>query len=214
MLNSTMGRPKNSGIKTPGQTAMRLTGVAIDLFSRRGFKGTSIRDIAKETGLTTSAIYHNFGTKAGLLAAIEDETIEPMMQLIRNAYAMDLPAVDRLALLMKTHLTYIATNRNKCRIFFLNEDTLPRGKRDLNRKRQKEIFFMYRSEIERVTRSTGRRQDPTIAAFAVLGSIMWLLTWYSSDGQFSMEEVVNGIVEQVLQGISGTDLGSGQDSDA
>jgi TetR/AcrR family transcriptional regulator, cholesterol catabolism regulator len=198
-----MGRPKNSTSETSGQTSERLIEVAIDLFSRKGFKGTSIRDIAKKVGLTTSAIYHNFGTKGGLLAAIEERTIEPMMEGLRSVYAMELPSIDRLALLMKVHLTYIGTHKKEGMIFFLHEEAIPVGKRNLHKKRQKEVFFMYRAEIERVMTSTGKKGDPVIATFAILGSVMWLLAWYTPDGRLSLEEIVNQIVEQTLRGIVG-----------
>jgi AcrR family transcriptional regulator len=197
-----MGRPKNSTSETSGRTAQRLIEVAIDLFSSRGFKGTSIRDIAKEVGLTTSAIYHNFGTKAGLLAAIEEQTIEPMMQELRSVYALELSTIDRLALLMKTHLTYIGTHTRECTIFFLREDSYPSSKKSLNKKRQKEVFFMYRAEIERLMASTGGKGDSIVAAFTALGSVMWFLTWYAPNGRLSLEEIVNHIVEQTLHGIA------------
>jgi TetR/AcrR family transcriptional regulator, cholesterol catabolism regulator len=202
-LRDEMGRPRNSTLETSGPTAKRLVDAAIELFSSKGFKGTSIRDIAKETGLTTSAIYHNFGTKGGLLAAIEEQTIEPMMKELRSVYAVELPPADRLALLVRTHLTYIATHKKESRIFFLSEETLPVSKRDLNKKRQREIFFMYRAEIDRVLAAAGKQANPIIATFAILGSMMWLLTWYRPDGRFALEEVVDGIVEQVLHGCLG-----------
>ena len=38
--------------------------------SDRGYAATSISDICRETGLPTSAIYHHFGSKAGVLSAV------------------------------------------------------------------------------------------------------------------------------------------------
>ena len=39
--------------------------VAIKLFSAKGFKGTSIRDIAQAMNMSISNIYHYFGNKEG-----------------------------------------------------------------------------------------------------------------------------------------------------
>jgi TetR/AcrR family transcriptional regulator, cholesterol catabolism regulator len=198
-----MARPRKNASDSVATSADRLIEVSTDLFSRKGFKGTSIRDIARETGLTTSAIYHNFGTKGGLLATIEEQTIEPMIQELRRVYSLELSPVDHLVLLLKTHLTYVGTHTKESKIFFLREGTLPSHARDLDKKRQREIFFMYRADIERVLASTGRRKDSVVATFSTLGSVMWLLTWYRPDGRLSLEEVVNHIIEHVLHGIVG-----------
>ena len=48
----------------------RIIDVAVDLFSKRGFKGTSIRDIASAAEISIPNIYHYFGNKEGLLLAI------------------------------------------------------------------------------------------------------------------------------------------------
>jgi TetR/AcrR family transcriptional regulator, cholesterol catabolism regulator len=198
-----MGRPKNSGSETSGRTAKKLIEVAIDLFSSKGFKGTSIRDIARETGLTTSAIYHNFGTKGGLLAAIGTQTIEPLLQELRRVYALDLPPVDRFKLLLRTHLTFIGTHRKESKIFFVGGETLPLGERDLDKRRQREIFFMYRAEIARLMSSMGRKGNAAVATFCTFGTMMWFLTWYRPEGRFSMEDVINDIIEYILHGILG-----------
>jgi TetR/AcrR family transcriptional regulator len=47
------------------QTAMRL-------FSRRGFAGTTTREIASRAGVTEAVIFQHFATKEGLYAAIID----------------------------------------------------------------------------------------------------------------------------------------------
>jgi AcrR family transcriptional regulator len=51
-------------------TRTRLIDVAIDLFTRHGFAGTSLQMIADELGFTKAAIYHHFRTREQLLAAI------------------------------------------------------------------------------------------------------------------------------------------------
>lgn len=43
---------------------------ALKLFGQRGYADTSIEDIAKDCGLTITPIYHYFGNKKALLAAV------------------------------------------------------------------------------------------------------------------------------------------------
>jgi AcrR family transcriptional regulator len=190
------------------ETAKKLIEVAIDLFSRKGFKGTSIRDIASEMGMTSSNIYHYFGTKEGLLRAIERQTLEPIIKEFRHIASLDKAPLERFAMLVKAHLSYLDAHRKESLIFStLNEETFPtdRNEKDLNKKFQTETFFIYRSEIERLLSSTGKQGNSTVAAFSTLGSVIWFLRWYRPQGENTFDEVANSIIKYILYGIIGED---------
>jgi AcrR family transcriptional regulator len=53
-------------------TKERLFETALNLFSEKGFKATSIRDITRETGVTVSSFYNHFKSKDELLQAVYD----------------------------------------------------------------------------------------------------------------------------------------------
>jgi AcrR family transcriptional regulator len=48
---------------TTPSTRERIVEVAIDLFDRQGYGGTSLRHIAEQLGITKAAVYHHFHTK-------------------------------------------------------------------------------------------------------------------------------------------------------
>src|SRR3954470_23716135 len=52
-----------------GATAAVLDAAA-DLFDRRGFAAVSIADLTAATGVSNGSIYHHFGAKDGVLAAL------------------------------------------------------------------------------------------------------------------------------------------------
>jgi AcrR family transcriptional regulator len=59
-------------------TRKRLLDVAVALFIRNGFAGTSLQMIADELGFTKAAIYYHFRTRDELLVAV----MEPMLHHI------------------------------------------------------------------------------------------------------------------------------------
>src|SRR5580692_11165629 len=75
---------------TPTRMAARMTGndrrnqlieVAIDLFSRKGFGGTTTKEIAAAAGVTEAIVFRHFATKKDLYTAIlefrlKDEKVE------------------------------------------------------------------------------------------------------------------------------------------
>jgi len=57
-------------------TRAELIRVASDLFSERGYAGAALDDIARKAGLTKGAVYHHFGDKRELFAAVVPKVFE------------------------------------------------------------------------------------------------------------------------------------------
>jgi AcrR family transcriptional regulator len=55
---------------TKADTRERILDVALDLFTRQGFDGTSLRQIAESLGLTKAALYYHFESKDDILLAL------------------------------------------------------------------------------------------------------------------------------------------------
>jgi AcrR family transcriptional regulator len=53
-------------------TKERIFDAAIDLFSRKGFEGVSVREIARNVGIKESSLYNHFRNKDDILAKIFD----------------------------------------------------------------------------------------------------------------------------------------------
>lgn len=65
-----MARPKKSEGR---ETRREILDAALDLFSQKGFYGTSTRDIARRVGVRESALYHHFPSKAAILQGLLEE---------------------------------------------------------------------------------------------------------------------------------------------
>jgi AcrR family transcriptional regulator len=82
-----MGRPKNAEGRDTRQQIMEA---ALDVFSAKGFFGSSLKDIARVVGVRDSAIYHYFPSKEALFDAILAERVE---QRERHAALVDERAI-------------------------------------------------------------------------------------------------------------------------
>src|ERR1700722_4656225 len=57
-----------------GDRRRQLLEIAIDLFAKKGFAGTTTREIALAAGVTEAIIFRHFATKQDLYAAILDHS--------------------------------------------------------------------------------------------------------------------------------------------
>ena len=81
---------KRKGFKNYiNSTPKKIIDVAVDLFATNGFKGTSIREIAKISGMTITNIYYYFGSKEGLLLEILEQLTRQIVEKLRQVSESD-----------------------------------------------------------------------------------------------------------------------------
>ena len=86
-------------------TAGRILGAALVLFARRGFHGTSIRDIGDELGLKPANLYAYFESKEHLLAELVRVGHEEHHAALRSALiAAGAGPVEQLQALVRAHV--------------------------------------------------------------------------------------------------------------
>jgi AcrR family transcriptional regulator len=77
MFNKNVKRRKRG--RPPGQTAQgaaarqRLYAIAVSLIAERGYEATTLRDIAKEAGVSVGLLYRYFPSKRAVVLALYDE---------------------------------------------------------------------------------------------------------------------------------------------
>ena len=185
----------------------KLISVAVDLFADRGFKGTSIRDIANAMGMSISNIYHYFGNKEGLLLAILETTSKSLVEQLRKVSEAESDPLSRFQLLLKTHIKLSTVWKKEAKIFFLDEEHLSPEGNEANLNYQREVLDIYRHQLQSLKDSGYiKARSLTVLAFNILGVINWNLRWYRPDGSMSLEEVSREIIDFVLHGV----LGSGK----
>lgn len=86
------------------ETRANLIAAARKAFAERGYAAASMDELTAEVGLTRGALYHNFGDKRGLLAAVVDQIDAEMAS---RAQAVGAQAGDDWAGLLAEGTAYI-----------------------------------------------------------------------------------------------------------
>jgi AcrR family transcriptional regulator len=81
-----------------GATRAALVAAARPLFARRGYAGVGAEEIVAAAGVTRGALYHHFGGKEGLLAAVYEQIEHELLERI-GARVAEQEATDPLAAL-------------------------------------------------------------------------------------------------------------------
>jgi AcrR family transcriptional regulator len=185
-------------------TEKKLVEACINLFSSKGFKGTSIRDIAEAMGMSIQNIYHYFGSKEGLRVAILKHSFEPLFDRMKRVSDSEMDPLERFKLLVRTHIIAAEERRKETFIFFhfMNEEYASNEAAALDRDFQRKILDLYLKEVHSLKSSgylPGR--SPSIVAFNTIAVVNWFTKWYKPDGPLSLEEVIEEMLLFIIHGI-------------
>ena len=83
-------KKKNSDQKENGaawkrgkeETSEQLLYAALELFAQKGYRGTSVRDLAAAAGVTTGAFYSNFRSKRDIYVAVTDRITSTIQSIV------------------------------------------------------------------------------------------------------------------------------------
>jgi AcrR family transcriptional regulator len=67
------------------ETRAKLISAGRKAFAEKGYASASMDDLSADVGLTRGALYHNFGDKRGLLAAVVDQIDTAMAEQAKQA---------------------------------------------------------------------------------------------------------------------------------
>jgi AcrR family transcriptional regulator len=96
------------------QTRQQIIDTAARLFSRKGFYGTSMAELASATGLTKGAFYHHFDSKDDLFYAV----LRSVQEKWENAVAYDVlrarNALDQITIMLEKHARLLRKEPTLC----------------------------------------------------------------------------------------------------
>ena len=79
----------------------RLLETATDIFAKKGYAGTSVREIVNRAGVSKPVLYYYFQSKEGLFLAILDMAEDLQKQLLAGVLESDGKVLDRLIILYR-----------------------------------------------------------------------------------------------------------------
>jgi AcrR family transcriptional regulator len=158
------------------QTRWRILAAAAERFADQGYAATSIRDIARDVGVTVGAIYVHFLSKDRLLVAVSEEGIGRIGQAVDAAIAEVDDAWDRLAAAMRAHLEVLLSNAAFARVIVrVTPAEVPDAARDLRRLRDG-YEDRFRLLIDALDVAPGT--DRTVLRLMLLGALNHTQTWH------------------------------------
>jgi AcrR family transcriptional regulator len=187
----------------PGHDQETVLRTAIDLFNRQGYDATSMGDLAAELGVTKSALYHHFPSKAHLLAVALDEALDGLSAVIAQA-ARDgsRPAYDRLRAAVRQSVEVLVAHQPAVTLLLR-----VRGNSDVEHdalRRRRAIDAGLADLVQEAVDEGALRRDvpPDLVSRLLFGTVNSLVEWYRPGGPVDAGVLADAILTMVFDGLA------------
>ncbi|MDJ0924838.1 MAG: TetR/AcrR family transcriptional regulator [Acidimicrobiia bacterium] len=173
------------------------------LFAKRGFHGTSMRDLGDELGMLGSSLYSHVRGKNELLVEVIAKGAEFFNGVVVAAAEQTGSAIDELRNLVYGHVHVVVDHIDEARTFLFESRFLP----EANRRQIVEMRDAYEAAYRKVI-SRGIAEgdiaadvDPGITAIFILSVLNALIRWYRPSGERTAAEIADEMWAFISGGI-------------
>ncbi len=173
------------------------------LFTRKGFQGTSLDDIAQSLGVTKPTLYYYITNKEEILIECVDRGLTAFHQGLAALVESGLGGRDLLRAAMALYAEVVTSDFGMC-ASRVGEDPLSEDKRRALRQRKGEVDVDFRLLIEQgMQRGWIVVGDAAVAAFTVVGALSGIGRWYRPETHSpeSLQNAVQHCIEMLLRGV-------------
>ena len=175
---------------------------AAQLFRDRGFDATSVSDVARALGMTKAGLYHYFESKEALLFEIMTYGLDRVRdEVLVPARAVRDPE-ERLYQIVTRHACIATQGRGA--VTHLGDEIRalpPAARRQLEERMRKYVELVRDTLVELKVAGRLRDVDPTVAAFSLIGMILWLPRWFRQGGRLTQQQVAKEMAKLALGGL-------------
>jgi AcrR family transcriptional regulator len=194
----------------PRHTSLRIEDAALTLFYERGFKTTTMREIALACGLTPGALYNHFSSKDQLLAHIMTSVHRDLEKAIEQSVeaAGDDPRA-QLRAYCTAHALFHTRSIKAARVASLEIGALrDEALAEVLASRRRSSALL--RDILRRGRDAGLFDVPheKVVANMILTMAVSIANWYRSEGEMTGDEIANLDAELALRMVKGDEMGA------
>lgn len=175
---------------------------AAEMINARGYDATSVNDIARALGMTKAGLYHYISGKEALLYEIMSHGMDQTeLAVVTPARAITDPE-ERLREIVTRHACLVMRSRGSMTQLVHEVRRLPQNARKKIDRRMRVYFDLIRDTLGELKANGRLREvDLTVAAFSVLGMIMWLPRWYQTGGSLTPDTIAANLADIALGGL-------------
>ncbi len=170
--------------RRPGIDKNMIIAAAAELFAKKGYRATSLDEVAEKLGVKKSSFYHYINSKEDVLMAIFDQFYALSEKHLRSiSEDSSIPPNERLRRMVHGYVKLMTDDFNIIGSLIRAETELSRPNQMIVLRRNRELERMFEHVvIEGQKQGVIRNVTPRLIALAIIGMIEFMVQWYSLAG--------------------------------
>lgn len=184
-------------------TRERFIKTALKLFQSKGFKATTMRDIAGALEIEAATLYNYIRSKQQLLDDLVFDIAHQFHDGLSDIYHSSYSPFEKLKLIVKLNVQLTTAHPYQVALLVgewkhLKEDR----QKDFLENRSSYELMVSRIIQEGMAAKELREMDGEIATYSFLSSVRWLFSWYiKQEGKVNPIELEKQLTDFVLKGM-------------
>lgn len=175
---------------------------AAQIFSQKGYHGTSMQDIALAVNLQKGSLYHHVASKQEILLELLNRALDLLIEKVNGAIEEPALPDERLRRAMRIYLQTLAEYQDLAAVLLLEHRSLEPEFQSRHTPRRDRFERIWRDLIvEGQESGIFSCTHPSLTARALLGVMNWTVTWYHQDGALSAYEIAEQFANLFLLGL-------------
>jgi TetR/AcrR family transcriptional regulator, cholesterol catabolism regulator len=182
-----------------------LLTIAAGLFAERGFRNTTVRDIADSAGILSGSLYHHFDSKEAMVDELLDTFQRQLFDTFDEIAASDRTPRQKLEAVVRVSFEAIDQHHSEVAIF-QNDAAYLAGFERFGYLVERNARFeaLWRGLLQEGMDAGELRQDLDVdLVYRFLRDTVWVaVTWYRPGGALSADQVADQYLSILLEGIT------------
>jgi TetR/AcrR family transcriptional regulator, cholesterol catabolism regulator len=188
--------------RSPRRRAPEIIEAAARVFAERGFHGATTQDIADVLGIRQASLYYYFPSKEGALELVCLQGVAGFVEVAKAIAAGPGSAADKLARLIKSHLTPLTDRSDFVRVFLNERQHLPAESRRRIGKWSRGLERVFEDVLKEGVRHGEFRPDldTRLAVLGILGMANAVANWYRTE-EVAVDRIIAEFVRLLTRGV-------------
>ena len=179
----------------------RLLAAAARVFAASGYAGTSMRDLARASGMSLAGIYYYVECKEDLLFQIQRSCFEQVSSGAREALRGNRDPDSRLSAFVRHHVQFFTSHMAEMKVLAHEAESLTGERLAEVRKLKRGYVDLLVELLEAIDGKNGAdRARRHVAAYTLFGMMNWIYTWYDPAGPVGADALADHIATLFLNG--------------
>ncbi|UUZ74673.1 TetR/AcrR family transcriptional regulator [Polaromonas sp. P1(28)-13] len=199
------GRPrKTADERDDGNRRVELVNAAARLFRRKGFDGTSTRDIAAAVGMHSGSPFYHFKSKGALLYAVMDEGMRSA--IVRQTAALQAAeeaapnAAALLRVLIRNHFdVLLGPGSDFIPVMLYESRSITAKQRVSIAKLQSEYESVWEPVLQTLSQQGQIKSPVKLARLLIFGALNWSVKWFDVKKDASLDDLADAAMALFIQ---------------